>query len=398
MATINRAYKYRIYPTKEQKVILANYFGQARFVYNYFLRQRMDFYAANKGQKKQSLNYCDTAKMLTELKKRAEFIWLNESNSQSLQQSLRHLDTAYTNFFKNGFKFPNFKKRGRKQSFSVPQHFEIDMDKRLLHIPKLTGIKTIFHREFKGIVKSVTISMTPAGKYFASVLCEVKQDIPPKNTGGEIGIDLGLHSFIATSNSEKINPPKFLYKSEKKLKRLQQLYSRKIKGSNKKNKARNKVAQIHEKITNQRQDFLHKLSHRLVCENQAIYAEDLNVQGIMANHHLAKSVADAGWSEFIRQIKYKSEWSGVQFKQVDRFFPSSKKCNNCGDVNGDLTLKDREWTCKNCNQVLDRDINSARNILQFGKLSINTVGRDTTKLKRPGRLRAVRRVAELGSP
>lgn len=398
MATINKAYKYRLYPTREQKRMLINYFGQVRFVYNYFLQQRIDFYTLNKGKEKQSLNYCDTAKMLTQLKKQPDFYWLNKSNSQSLQQSLKHLDIAYQHFFQDGFKFPIFKKKSANQSFSIPQYFKIDTKRGLLKIPKLSPIKIVLHRKYKGKVKSVTISTTPSGKYFASVLCEVNQTIKLKKSGKKIGIDLGLKSFLVTSNGEKINPPKFLYKSEKKLKRLQQLLSRKVKGSKNRNKARIKVALMHEKIHNQRNDFLHKLSNRLVSENQAIFTEDLNVKGIMANRHLAKSVSDASWSEFIRQVKYKSNWYGTQFYQVDRFFPSSKKCNHCGDINDLLVLADREWVCKKCNQVHDRDINSAKNILQFGKLNINKVGKDIAKLKRPRRLRAVRRVAELGSP
>ena len=395
--TVNKAFQYRLYPTVKQEKSLASHFGQARFVYNFFLRKRIDYYAKNKGKEKQGLNYHDTAKMLTELKQQPDTIWLKESNSQSLQQSLRHLDNAYNHFFNHGFQFPNFKKKSRKQSFSVPQHFNINVKTKQLNIPKLTPIKIVLHREMEGQMKNVTISKTPSGKYFASVLCEIEKNIKPKQTGGEIGIDLGLKSLIVTSNNEKIEPPKFLRKSEDKLKRLQQLLSRKIKGSNRRNKTRIKVARIHEKISNQRKDFLHKLSHRLVSENQAIYAEDLNVKGIMANHCLAKSVADSSWAELVKQLKYKSEWNGVCFGQIDRFFPSSKRHNACGWINESLTLKDREWTCQGCGQVVDRDLNAAQNILQFGKLS--TVGQDLSKpLKRPGRPRAVRRVAELGSP
>jgi len=393
---IHKAFKYRLYPTIEQEKILASHFGQARFVYNYFLRKRIDYYIENKDKEKQSLNYHDTAKMLTELKQQAEFTWLKESNSQSLQQSLRHLDTAYAHFFRDGFKFPNFKKKSRKQSFTVPQHFNIDIKTKLLHIPKLSPIKIVLHRETEGKIKNVTISKTSSGKYFASVFCEIEKDIEPKQSGKEIGIDLGLKSFLVTSNGERIDAPKFLRKSEKKLARLQRLLSRKVKGSNNRNKARIKVARMHEKIANQRTDFLHKLSHRLVSENQAIFAEDLHVKGILANHCLAKSVSDAGWIEFVRQIKYKSEWSGACFGQIDRFFPSSKRCHQCGWINESLTLSDRKWTCQGCGQIVDRDFNAAQNILQFGKLSM--VGRDAAEPKRPGRPRAVRRVAELGSP
>ena len=381
--TINKAFSFRLYPTPEQEKVLASHFGQVRFVYNYFLRQRIDYYAANKGKEKQSLNYHDTTKILTELKRQPEYVWLKESNSQSLQQSLRHLDNAYNNFFNNGFKFPNFKKKSRKQSFSVPQYFKIDIETKKLHIPKLTPIRIILHREIEGTMKSVNISKTPSGKYFASILCEIEKEIKPKKKGNQIGIDLGLKSFLVTSDNETVDAPQYLRKSEDKLTRLQRHLSRKVKGSNGRNKARMKVARIHEKISNQRNDFLHKLSHRLVSENQAIFAENLHVKGIMANHCLAKAVTDASWSEFIRQLKYKSVWNGVYFGQIDRFFPSSKRCFSCGWINEFLTLKDREWTCQECGQVVDRDFNASQNILLFGQ---KMVGQELSKpSKRSGR-------------
>lgn len=393
---IHKAFSFRLYPTPEQEKNLASQFGQTRFVYNFFLRKRIDYYTANKGKEKQSLNYHDTAKMLTELKQQSDTIWLKESNAQSLQQSLRHLDTAYNNFFNNSFKFPNFKKKGRKQSFSVPQHFEVDIEAKRLHIPKLTPLKIILHREIEGLMKSITVSSTPSGKYFASILCEIEKNINPKETGGEIGIDVGLKSFFVASNGETVDSPKYLRKSEDKLTRLQQLLSRKVKGSSRRNKTRIKVARIHDNISNQRKDFLHKLSHRLVRDNQSIFAEDLHVKGIMANHCLAKSVADSGWAEFFRQVKYKSEWNGVYFGQIDRFFPSSKRHNACGWINESLSLKDREWTCQSCGQVVDRDFNASQNILQFGKL--NMVGQELPKPKRSGRGGVVMPLVELRSP
>jgi putative transposase len=278
----------------------------------------------------------------------------------------------------------------------VPQHFGVDTKVKRLHIPKLSPIKIILHREIEGATKSVTISKMPSGRYFASILCDVEKDIKPKLEGKEIGIDLGLKAFLVTSENESIEHPKALRKSEGKLKKFQRLLSRKAKGSNRRNKARVKVACIHEKISNQRNDFLHKLSHRLVSKNQAIYAEDLNVKGMMANHCLAKSISDSGWSEFIRQIKYKSGWNGVYFGQIDRFFPSSKRCNACGWINESLSLKDREWTCQGCGQFVDRDFNAAQNTLQFGKL--NKIGQELPKFKRSGRGGAVMPLIELRSP
>jgi len=393
---INKAYSFRLYPDKTQKTLMAQHFGSCRFVYNAFLRERIDFYATNKTSEKQGLTYNNTSQMLTDMKKQPDRGWLKDVNSQSLQQSLRRLDVAYHNFFNKRAQFPKFKSKHGKQSFSVPQHFEIDVEQGLLNVPKVTPIKTVFHRPIEGKMKSINISKTTSGKYFAAILCEIEKEVKQKEAGGAIGIDLGLKSFAVTSEGEAIPTPRFFRTSQEKLARLQRLLSRKVKGSSNRNKARVKVARIHEKITNQRKDFLHKLSHRLVSENQAIYAEDLNVRGMVKNHCLAKSIADASWSEFIRQIKYKSEWNGAYFGQIDRFSPSSKRCNACGWINQSLTLSDREWTCQECGKIVSRDFNAAQNILQFGKLSM--VGRDTSEPpKRPGRPRAVRRVADLGS-
>jgi len=384
--TIRKAFKFRLYPTPEQEGTLASFFGQGRFVYNYFLRKRIDYYAKNISKDKKSLNYHDTARMLTELKQKPEFVWLNESNAQSLQQSLRDLDAAYSHFFNDGARFPAFKKKRDRQSFRVPQYFAVDVENGCLQIPKMRPIKTIFHRKPEGIPKNVTISMNPSSKYFASVLCEIEKDIKPKRKGKKIGIDLGLKSFLVASDGERVESPKFLRTSKDKLKHLQRQLSRKKKGSQNRNKARIKVARIYEKITNQRVDFLHKLSHRLVSENQAIFAEDLNVKGIMANHHLAKSVSDSGWGEFIRQLRYKSEWNGVLFGQIDRFFPSSKRCNACGWINESLTLNDREWDCKDCGSIIDRDLNAAQNILLFGQKQIPWEPRKST----PGERRCMK--------
>jgi len=392
---INKAYNFRIYPSDNQIEPLAQHFGSCRFIYNYFLRKRIDFYTENKGKEKQGLTYHDTAIILTQLKRAPEYVWLNGVNSQSLQQSLRRLDVAYNNFFNKRADFPNFKKKHSKQSFLVPQRFDIDFENGLLHIPNFEPIKIILHREIEGTMKSINISKTPSGKYFASILCEIEKVVKSKKRGNHIGIDLGLKSFLVASNGDRVNAPQYLRKSEHKLIKLQRHLSRKVKGSNRRNKARIKVACIHDKISNQRNDFLHKLSHRLVSENQAIFAEDLNVKGIMTNHHLAKSIADSGWSEFVRQLKYKSEWNGVYFGQIDRFFPSSKRHFSCGWINETLSLKDREWTCQGCGQVVDRDFNAAQNILLFGQ---KTVGQELSELKRSWRGGAVKPLVEARSP
>lgn len=363
-----QAFKFRLYPNVEQRIFLARQFGCARYVYNHFLRQRFDFYAAHKGEEKQGLNYYDTNKSLTVLKHQPGTEWLCEVNSQALQESLRNLDTAYRNFFEGRAEFPKFKRKYDKQSFRVPQHFYLDTDTGHLCLPKMAPIRIVVHRPIVGTMKSVTVSRTPAGYYFASILCEIDAPEPkPKRRGKEQGLDVGLKSFVVTSEGEKIDPPNCLRKSEKKLAHLQRELSRKKKGSNNRNKARVKVARLHEHIANQRKDFLHKQSRRLIDESKAIYVEGLNVAGMLANHHLAKSISDAGWGEFLRQLEYKGAWYGCTVEAINRFFPSSKACGVCGCINTALTLAEREWECPECHTLHDRDINAARNILAAGK-------------------------------
>ena len=362
---VNKAYKYRIYPNKDQKEMFAKHFGCNRFVYNYFLRKRIDWYAEHKDDTKKGLNYCDTSAMLTQLKKQEEFSWLIEVSSQSLQTSLRNLDRAYNNFFNKRAKFPKFKKRRYAQSFTIPQYWFIKQGK--LDIPKCRGIKITLHRAIEGKMKSVTISRTSSGRYFASIVCEV--EIPePEYRGSEIGIDFGLKTFITTSDNKKISNPKYLRKSEKRLKRLQRSVSRKVKGSNSRQKAIHKLVVQHEKVSNQRRDFLHKTSRKLVSENQAIHIEDLAIRNMMKNHRLAKSISDAGWSTFVNMLEYKGKWYGCHIHKLDRFFPSSKRCHKCGFINDNLTLKDRDWQCPECDVIHDRDLNAAINILTFSRV------------------------------
>lgn len=361
---IHKAFKYRIYPNKEQQGILARHFGCVRFTFNHFLRKRIDFYAANKDADKKGLTYQNTSSLLTQLKKVAEFEWLKEVNAQSLQQTLRDLDRAYNNFFNNRAKFPKFKKKHNKQSFSVPQHWSISDNQ--LDLPKCKGIKIILHRPTEGIQKSVTISCSPIGKYHASILCEIEMP-EPEYIGNEIGIDYGIKTFITTSDNDKIENPKHLHKSEKQLKRLHRSVSRKQKGSNSRRKAIYKLAIKHEQVSNQRMDFLHKTSRKLVSENQAIHIEDLAIRNMVKNHKLAKSISDTGWYTFTQMLEYKGKWYGCHIHKLDRFFPSSKRCHKCGFINNNLTLRDREWQCPECNVVHDRDHNAAINILTFSK-------------------------------
>ena len=361
METI-KSFKYRIYPNQEQKDVFNRQFGCVRFVYNHFLRQRIDHYSeTGKG-----LTYHDNAAALTQLKNDPEFVWLKEVNSQSLQFALRSLDTAYNNFFNKRTAFPKFKKKQNRQSFKVPQNFKLIDDK--LDIPKIKGVLIKQHRALEGETISVTISKTPSDKYFASFKCKV--EIPePKFTGKTIGVDFGLKDFVTTSDGDKVKHPKLLRTSLESLKRSQRQVSRKVKGSSNRSKAVKRLASKHEKVDNQRKDFLHKLSRQMVDDNQAIILEDLAMKNMVKNHKLALSLSDSGWSEFVRQLEYKGKWYGCEIHKVDRWFPSSKRCNQCGWINESLTLKDRTWTCENGHK-LDRDYNAALNILKFGTVGL----------------------------
>ena len=357
---INKAFKYRIYPTKEQEILLAKHFGSKRFVWNYFLNQRKVVYLENK----KSLNYYDNARTLTGLKKEENYIWLKEVNSQSTQASLRDLDVAYNRFFSKQGKFPRFKSRKDKQSFRVPQYTEYKDQQ--LWIPKFKQpIKVREDRLLSGKILFSTISKSPTGKYFVSITCETEY-IPYEKTTSKVGIDLAIKNLAICSNGKIYPNIKNTKKYSKILSYEQRQLSKKQKGSNSKNRQCIKVAKVHEKIGNSRSNHIHNITTQLVRENQTICVEDLSVANIMKNHKLAKSVSDCSWGEFLRQLKYKSEWNQRNLISVGRFFPSSKTCNKCKFINQNLTLKDREWTCPSCGSKLDRDINASENILEQG--------------------------------
>ncbi|MBD2501403.1 IS200/IS605 family element RNA-guided endonuclease TnpB [Anabaena azotica] len=358
----NKAYKFRLYPNKEQSAFLAKCFGCSRFVYNHFLRLTTDVYA----ESKKSLRYKEWAKLLTGLK--SEFEWLKEVNSQALQQTLKDLESAFVRFFKKVGGFPNFKKKSNRQSFRVPQHFLID-NNGFLNLPKMTPIKMVIHREMLGTPKNVTIFKIPSGKYYASIVTE--QDIPhaPLN-GDKIGLDLGLKEFAITSKGDKFENPKYFQKSLRRLKIRQRRLSRKNKGSSNRSKARLAVAKIHERVRLQRQDYQHKISLKLVSENQRISAESLNIKGMVKNRKLAKQISDVAWGNFLTMLEYKGDVYGCEVHYVDRFFPSSKRCSNCGYIKQDLTLAIREWECPECKSFWDRDINAALNLMLFSESKI----------------------------
>jgi putative transposase len=357
-----KGYKYRIYPTDEQKQYFEKSFGCIRYIYNWGLERKLAEYEATK----KSLSYFELQKELTII--RRELTWLQEVGSDSLQYSLRHLDNAFTNFFRKHTNFPKFKSKHHcRNSFSTYQATHIDFNNYLLSIPKCKNIKVKVSRKFEGKFTGCTISKASSGRYFVSFRVDNSSDFPAKPKPQEsetIGVDLGLKHFAILSSGEKLANPRFLRNSEIRLKVMQRRLSRKQKKGSNRNKARIKVASYHEHITNQRNDFLHKLTSRLVAENQSIAVENLAVSNMQKNHSLAKSIADASWYEFRRQLIYKCDWYGKNLLVIGQFEPSSKICS-CGSINTSLTLADRIWTCENCGTTHDRDILAANNIKHF---------------------------------
>lgn len=372
MKEIYKSYRFRIYPNKEQQAVLARYFGSVRFVYNHFLAERKRQYE----ETNYSDNYYTQAKALTKLKHSEEFSWLSEINSQTLQHALRHLETAYVNFFRGNAKFPSFKSKKTKNSFTIPQHCTISGNR--IYIPKFKeGIKVKEHCKVKGIIKSMTISLTPSGKYYVSILSKENYQVIDK-TGKAVGIDLGLKDFVITSDGKKYKNHRYLKQYEKELATAQKHLSRKQHGSNSYEKQRRKVARIYEKISNCRTDRQHKVSLDLVRNYDIICLEDLNIKGMVKNHRLAKAINDASWGQFVSMLSYKAELNDKQVVKIDRWYPSSKTCHHCGWVNEGLKLSDRQWVCPHCGEVIDRDVNAAKNILSEGLRNISVGHTDYT--------------------
>ena len=368
----HKAYKFRIYPTKQQEQFFAQQFGQVRFVYNWLLANRKNQHKeTGKGS-----TYAKDAKLLTKLRNGDEFPWLKEGIAQSQQASVRNLDTSHKKFYKKETNAPKFKKKSNRQSLKLPQNFELTRNR--LQIPKLKqAIKVVIDRPIEGRIVSCTISKTPSGKYYASFACEV--DIDPKpELDTVVGLDLGLKTMVVTSDDQQITNPQYYRNNEKKLKYLNRQLSKKQKGSNNRNKARLRYAKAHEHVTNKRIHNLHEETSKIVNENQVIIVEDLNVKGMIKNHKLAKSIQDVSWGELLRQLEYKSKWYGRTFHKINRFFPSSKTCNGCSFVLGTLPLATREWQCPSCNQINDRDLNAAKNIRDQGILELKNLARATS--------------------
>jgi putative transposase len=359
-----RAYKYRIYPNKAQSEMIDKTIGVCRLVYNLALETKLYVYKSH-GKKLTAFDLCY---QLVELKQ--EYPWIAEVDSQAVQASVKRLDKSFQNFFRGGG-FPKFKKKSAGGSFQCPNNVKkVDWSLSTLSIPKIKNIPIKLSRRFDGDIKTITISKTPTGKHFASILVETAEEkaaTKPLNPGATIGVDVGIKSLAITSDGRVFEANRKLKDSLKRLQCLQRRASRKQKGSNNRKKANKCVAILHEKITNQRTDYIHKVTHALTHDNQvgSIIIEDLNVAGMLKNRKISQAISDVSMSEFYRQLGYKCEWYGINLIKIGRFDPSSKRCSDCGEINQELTLADREWTCP-CGSTHDRDFNAAKNIKWFG--------------------------------
>lgn len=364
------SHKYRAYPTDDQMQLLARTFGSARFVWNAILDWRSKEYSLN-GTK---INYTKSAARLTEMKQQPELAWLYDVSNVALQQSLRNQDKAFSKFFANRGKYPTFKSKSGKQSIRLMSNAFRMKEGKLFIAKSDVPLEFIDSRPLPDKVTSITISKDAAGRYFVAFQGEKEiQPLPPVEK--TVGIDLGLTHFAVMSDGEKIEAPKIYRKAEAKLARYQRAMARKVKGSKNRSRARVKVARAHARIADTRKDFLHKLSTRIIRENQTVSVEDLNVAGLQKNHCLAKSISDAGWSEFVRQLEYKAAWHGRTFVKISRWYPSSQICSACGHRDGKKALNVREWTCSECGTIHDRDVNAACNINVAGMAELkNTDG------------------------
>jgi len=368
---IKRAYRFRCYPTAEQEVMLAKTFGGARFAYNHMLQVRSDAWK----ERQESIDYAETSAMLTAMKKTPEYAWLKEVSCVPVQQALRHLEAAFSNFFAKRARYPVFKNKHGKQSATYTSG-AFHWDGRKLKLSRIS--EPLDCRCSRPVPKgaritSVTVSKEPSGRYFVSLTCDDAVATKP-HLEAKIGIDLGLSHFAILSTGEKIEGAKAFRKYKAKMAKLQRQLAKKQKGSNRYEKARLKYARLHAKIADIRRDFLHKLSTRLINENQVIAVESLSVMALQKVSWLAGLLADAAWHEFLRQLEYKARWYGRELIFIDKAYPSSRICSECWHTLDELPLKVRKWTCPDCGTDHDRDINAARNILQAAGLAVSARG------------------------
>lgn len=361
-----KAYKYRLYPNKQQEILLQKTFGCCRFVYNQTLDYRKKLYE----NENKSMNKFSCSKYVTQVLKK-EFEWLKEVDKFALTNSVWNMDAAYQNFFVLHSGYPKFKsKRDNRKSYKTDftnNNIEILFEKNKIKLPKLKWVKARLHREFVGKIKSANVLQEPSGKYFVSILVDENYNQMPSKVDSKVGIDLGIKDLLITSNGDKFKNIHTFKKYENKLIKQQRELSRKVEGSNNRNKQRIKVARLHEKIHNIRLDYLHKITHKLISENQVIVSEDLSISKMIEEHNLAKQIQDCGWYELTRQLQYKADWNNRQYIKIDRYVPSSQTCNCCGYINPEVkNLSVREWICPECGTKHDRDINAAKNILTEG--------------------------------
>ena len=370
-----RACKYKMKPTFKQQECLNKAFGCCRFIYNWGLDKKIQSYK----QDKKTIGYVELAHELTKLKNDGEHEWLKEVSNTSLQQSLRNLDAAFVRFFREKKGFPKFKSKKKNiESAKYINAVHFDFDNWKVKIPKIGWVKLCKNKPFDLSMKygTLTVSKDKCGDYWCSIVVyDVKEKPKTKvSIDNSVGIDLGIKDYAILSDGTKYGNPKFLEKGQKKLKTLQHRFARTQKKSNRHEALRLKVAKCHRDIANRRNDFLHKLSTLLVKYYDTICLEDLNVEGMMKNKHLSNSIQSAAWSEFVRQLKYKSDWYGKNVIFIGRFEPSSKTCNKCGYVKSDLQLSEREWVCPKCGEKHDRDVNAAINIRDFALHKQNLIG------------------------
>ena len=360
-----KAYKYRIYPSNEQQVQIAKTFGCCRFVYNQTLSYRKERYE----KEKVSLSKIDCNNYCTRILKR-EYPWLKEVDKFALSNAVYNMDSAYQKFFKEHAGFPKLKsKHNNHKSYKTNitgKNITVDFENNTIKLPKLKQVKAKLHRKFQGKIKSATVSQVPSGKYYVSIWVETEH-VPLEHTDHNIGLDLGIKDLCITSDGNKYENPKTIRKYENKLAKLQRQLAHKKKGSNNYHKKKKQIALCHEKITNTRKDYLHKISHEIISENQVIVSENLQIKNMIKNHHLAKSIMDVSWYELTRQLEYKAEWNGRKYIKIDTFYASSQICSVCGYQNPDTKdLSVRTWICPKCGVEHDRDINAAKNILAEG--------------------------------